>query len=243
MQPCCTTCGAWDFRRQIFQRAFDTAGFENGRYQWNNPRDVLSALSHSERKKIAAKITKGLKDIDDLRGLSEEGLRTVFIDLDELYELRDPDPTLDEILDGSEAGNYLAKMRAHSDALYAERSQRRLVEEENREKRKQKKSKQNPQTTPPRPQRERIAEGSGAVQEFLREYIELPPAEKLEILAKNEFLFPLDIIPRDQVPANADLTALTAEERKRLIHRIDKRTGRWKSLKTRLSSPSNEEDR
>ena len=235
MKPNCTTCGAQDFRLAIFQRAYDSAGSEIRQLSWSDVWNGLTSLSDSERIIAIHEIAERLKKLPRLENIPEDGLRVVFMDLNRIYEPRDNGRSLDEVLSATPAGNYLTLMRGHSARLSAERAERGRIERENRERRERRKRAHFARIRVSRTRWDRIEGGNGPIHKFLRKFRDISPADKLKKLAADHFAFPLEIIPRDLIPVDANVFALNSEERERLIIRIDNRSGRWHRLKCHLS--------
>jgi hypothetical protein len=236
IKPYCTTCGAQVFRLAIFQSASKSADSEIRQLLWADVWDGLTSLSESDRENVSHEIAEQLKNLSSLESIPEDGLRVVLMDLDRIFNPLGFGDFLDELLDATPAGNYLARMRDHTARLRSERAERGRIEAENRERREQRRIERPTRARPPRPQRDRIEDGNSPIHVFLKEFRELPPTDKLRKLAADDFAFPLEIIPRELFPKDADVSALSTEERERLIGRINNRTGRWRSLKTQLSA-------
>jgi hypothetical protein len=236
MRPYCTTCGAQYFRLAIFQNAYNFAGSEIRKLSWSDVWNGLTSLSEPERKNVTHEIAERLRTLPSLKNIPENGLRVVFMDLDRMYDSQGNGLSLDEGLGATPAGNYLALMRRHSARLSAERAEQGRIEKENTEKRKRRKSSASAQTRAPRAQWERIESGNGPIHKFLRKFREISVADRLKILAADDFMFPLEIIPRNLIPLDTNFFALSAEERKNLVRRIGNRSGRWRRLKKLCSN-------
>jgi hypothetical protein len=237
MRPYCTLCGASNFRSEIFKRAYEGVGDDE--LDWANLRDAMLSISPSIEAAMVREIAEELASITDIYRFPTSCLRVLLIDLNNLCS-----PlvgTLDEMLEGSEAGEYLSKMRAHSEARYKNWNKEEpvdpQVEKEREQQRRQKEIRYNEcVNTVRRPQRVRIFDGTTPIHEFLKEYCNLSPAEQLKKLAAADLQFSFDVIPRDYIPVEEEITALSLEERQLLKSRIDKRTKGWNRISNRLSS-------
>lgn len=237
MRPYCTLCGASNFRSEIFKRAYE--GVAEEELDWANLRDAMLSISPSIEAAMVREITEELASITKIYRFPTSCLRVLLIDLNSLCS-----PlvgTLDEMLEGSEAGEYLSKMRAHSAARYRNWNKEEpvdpQVEKEREQIRKQKEIRYKECINAVRrPQRVRIFTGTTPIHEFLKEYCILSPAEQLKKLAAADLQFSFDVIPRAYIPVEEEISALSLEERQLLKSRIDKRTKGWSRITNRLSS-------
>jgi hypothetical protein len=234
MTPFCTTCGAQNFRLAIFQSASLSKGSEFRQILWEDVWNGLISLSESQRESVAREISEQLKNLSSLEKIPANGLRVVLMDLDRIFNPLGFGGSLEDYLGATPAGNYLVQMRLHAAQTSAERAERRRTETENRERRERRRLEHTTQASSPRAQWERIEDGDSPIHVFLREFRELNSIDRLRKLAAEDFKFTFDIIPKNLIPVDADISVLSAEERGRLIDRIDNRTRRWRRLKTQL---------
>jgi hypothetical protein len=205
------------------------------------PQQAFDTLSPFELEIISNGTLGALRSLDSLDDIPDEGLRTIFIDLqissDNLgWGYR----KIDQLLEGTVAGDYLNGMRIHADAISRARQQRKQQERENTEQRVQRLSKHKERQdqlkiNPPKPRPLRIKDGQKPVYQFLRDYLDLSDDERLNRLAVGPLNYSLDWITKDQIPLKANVKLLSAAELIRVIDLIDNRQGKWLRLKNRLN--------
>ena len=221
MTPHCTTCGGNAFLKRLQDRAAaegEAAGARNARSAVGHGLIVgLLALAPADRDLVAA---PGLAwVIDEARRRHPDG-----------------EAGFDSILRGTTAGWIVVKLRAA--AVEAERRRdrrRREVERRGRADRTRRRRRAWERRVRHQARlaakRDRDLELEGLMAEFESR----SPEARLRWLAERSAGFPLDRIPDELVPVDADLLMLTRSERATLVEAIGGRRRSWRRLRDRLA--------
>ncbi len=233
MKPYCTTCGAFEFRGEMFRLAY-TKIRPGTVLEFRTPRELFDQISQEERDKTFIELVSELKRIESTKNLPCEGLRVLIIDLDAITRASGNPRLLDQLLGNCPANNFLALMRAHSEQIALDVLNREQQEAKNHARKLLRKTMHSIQKPKPIPRDERVRKGTGEIHDFLRRYESETSSTRLLILSDEYFMFTLDVVPRESIPNRSDVAGLSLERRNRLALRIDKRRGKWGSLKNVL---------
>lgn len=248
MKPFCSTCGASDFRSAVVRRAVAATGGNLPRHALQPGNPMLRDLSPSLRDLAIDEIINALSAIPDLRGekVPIEGLRTLLIDLDQNHHGDEGDRSIDDMLAGTTVGKELTAMREHHANMETERRRREGFEHQARKLREERRKIHEARAAltgeTSRSRSQRIEEGKSPIHKLLLEFQALSPTDRLVRISSPGFSFPLNVVPKDLIPLEADLNEISHEDRSRLIARIDRRKGRWAKLRKLLYQAQSPED-
>ena len=226
----CTTCVAWKFRSSILLTALIKIGVNEAEARGFVRRPGALNFDRVDREKLAEEIISELRAIDQISLPPRDVLTVILSDLESILGLGE---SLDRYLSDTPVGTVLSSMRKH-EAQIAEREREEVVNQERRAERKRSHEEWLKTKPDPLPRNERIRSGGGLVHIFLKSFEGLTVEERLRVLAEERW-FSLDVIPKELIPLDADLSSLTDANRNALIQKIDKRGGPWAKLKRRLA--------
>ena len=239
----CTTCGAWKFRSSILLTALIKIGVNEAEARGFVRRPGALNFDRVDREKLAEEIISELRAIDQISLPPRDVLTVILSDLEAILGLGE---SLDRYLSDTPVGTVLSSMRKHEARIVNFRVEREREEVENKERKAERKRSHEEwlKTKPdPVPRSERIRSGRGLVHIFLKSFEDLTVEERLRVLAEERW-FSLDVIPKELIPLDADLSSLTDADLHALIQKIDKRGGPWAKLKRKLAktaTPTNHE--
>ena len=242
----CTTCGAWKFRSSILLTALIKIGVNEAEARGFVRRPGALNFDRVDREKLAEEIISELRAIDQISLPPRDVLTVILSDLESILGLWGLGESLDRYLSDTPVGTVLSSMRKHEAQIVNYRAEREREEVENKERRAERKRSHEEwlKTKPdPVPGNERIRAGRGLVHIFLKSFEDLTVEERLRVLAEERW-FSLDVIPKELIPLDADLSSLTDADLHALIQKIDKRGGPWAKLKRKLAktaTPTNHE--
>ncbi len=221
MTPHCTTCGGGAFLERLRARAAvegDAAGARGGRAAVGQGLITgLLALAEADRDLVAA---PGLPwVIDEARRRHPDG-----------------EAGFDSMFRGTTAGWMVARLRAA--AIEAERRRdRRRREVERRGRADRTRRRRRAWERRVRHQERLVAKRDRdlELEGLVAEYEAMSSESRLRWLVERPAGFPIDRIPEELVPCDADLLMLTRSERRQLIGEIGGRRRAWRRLRNRLS--------
>ena len=242
----CTTCGAWKFRSSILLMALIKIGVNEAEARGFVRRPGGLNFDRFDREKLAEEIISELRAIDQNSLPPRDVLTIILSDLESLLGLLGLGESLDRYLSDTPVGTVLWSMRKHEAQIVNYRAEREREEVEDKERRAERKRSHEEwlkTKSDPVPGNERIRSGGGLVHIFLKSFEGLTVEERLRVLAEERW-FSLDVIPKELIPLDADLSSLTDANLNALIQKIDKRGGPWAKLKQKLAesvAPPNHE--
>ncbi len=229
----CTTCGASEFRNRVFTDAIELAGIDVPDFARMTSRRLLDTLSPTQRAPVFEEIVKGLRGVRSAGAPGLSALRLVIHDLEPPFMKWGVAASLSERLEGTVAGEVLASMKSHSAELSEMRARQTEYEspqavERRREEWRAKGEVQRRQHLERKAARDLVRD------RVLNELAALSPTKRLLAIATHDQRTPLDAVPDDLVPLDADLQSLSEETRTQLVAQIGKRRGAWGQLRRQL---------
>ena len=220
----CTTCGCEKFRGHFLVLLSQKIGFElpaqtGLRHRLNAISSDYLALCFKETVKALEELPKSSLDKHDNQALEVILIDLYAMKLAPLVSLSQP---YGDIIKGTWVEE---KFSAIEDAAMRDREIQKERAEYN-----------SPERVKVEVRLEKSSQRKSEINAFLDSFSQCDEKSRLLTLASEELNMPLDVIPPDLIPVNPEIVStLSAEDKDRLVARIDRRRGVWGELKEMLS--------
>lgn len=229
----CTTCGALKFRGAVYGAALDRAGCWDGRRGDCSPEGWVgwARLSPAQETAVVDEVVLGLAALEEADCRDRCGLELLFRDVTGGF----PGLFFPTQLEGTAAGEFLAgQVRARADDFDRKQETARRHEERARQEQEAARLRREAHAREVVAHAERKVVNDTLAMEWLAAMRSLTPQGRLERLCAEQLDASIDILPREMVPVDADVTLTTSAEQARLLQRIGARRGAWADLRHRV---------